>query len=195
MTRECAAYPPVRFRGGGVRQLRARGSYLERTSKRLRRRFLKLFLQWGHYQDAVAEPAAKAKAKAAAKPRAKRTLDETQVDEKANFSSTMGKWSTKALKGIIDPRFWFSLKVGAKLSEKLDVVLWSLQKMSRANGDVNSELSSLAMFVFEKAGSINEGIMSLLNPNEWADLKDWARLELKDLLAGPEVGGRIPPPP
>ena len=152
----------------------------------------------GYYQtaDAAEAQASAAAAGAKKKARGKRTLDETQADDKDNFETSLGTWSKRSAGGILDPRFWFMLKVRAKLSLKLDRMLWSLQEASSVNGDMNSELSSLAIFVFEKAGAVYEGIKSLLDASEWLDIKGWARVALGPQLGDPEAGCRaLPHPP
>ncbi len=80
---------------------------------------------------------------------------------------------------MTDFRFWISLRVHARISDRLDVLLLTIQKLSgekRSPGDV----STLAPLVFGKAAQIYEGLLTLTCSRSWSDVLDFASSAMPD---------------
>ncbi len=118
-----------------------------------------------YFIEARDQPAAKARPK-------KKTLDDTAVDQTSAYSDVLGKWAHRALRVLGDVRFWVGLNVSATISEKLDTLLWTLEKGSAHILD--KEFSNLAPIVFGKGLEVYNGLLSLLDARSWGATMDVA---------------------
>ena len=119
--------------------------------------------------------------------KARTVLDDTATDEAAAYSSTMGKWARRSVRAlnVADPRLWILLKVSLRLSSKLDVLQFVLQKYGGKKpeqqiGSGDEELGNLAMLMYGRAERTFSAIESLLDKSQWDDIIAFADHVLPD---------------
>jgi len=112
-------------------------------------------------------------------------VDGFRADEHLQHSAKMGRWATDASYGIRDPRWWLGLTIQSRVSERLDRLLFTVQK---ANGKAaETGVGSMAVLVWEKGDAIREGIAQLLPASAWQDVIEEAGKIDPTKSAGPEL--------
>lgn len=104
----------------------------------------------------------------------KRDLDDTRQDEAHSRAANFGKWAQAGIATLREPRFWIALLVSQILSERLSVLLWTIDKYTTQDKhrleDVpmeDRELENLAVLVFGKAQAIYESLLELRGAGPW----------------------------
>ena len=101
-------------------------------------------------------------------------LDDTAADEMENYSKQMGKWAVMAMAGISNKMFWLAMAVSNRISDTLDVLLWTVQQRpENAAVDEPPEklpLGNLARFLFGSAKRIDSLLQELLVEDTWTPI-------------------------
>ena len=87
----------------------------------------------------------------------------------------MGKWARRAVKGLVDTRFWLCLRISSQISSALDLLFWSVVsvKMPRDDSFDVKHFGNLARLVLYKAEEIHEQLSAMLSDEFWASTRSW----------------------
>jgi hypothetical protein len=114
---------------------------------------------------------------------------------KESYTEIMGKWSHKACKFADDWVFWFVCLVYNALSEKLDPLLWTIEKYGARKEQTSEDKdgwSNLAMLVYGKAHKLFEAMQALITDDPWKEALEFAWRHMPGDDVGLNLAAEIP---